>query len=145
MFRAAYARRRCLVPVDSFFEWATARTKGPRQPYAIAMRSGAPFALGGVWESWRRPGTDEVVRTFAIITTPANPMIEALHDRMPLILPPHSYDRWLSAAEPDPHDLLVPHPSEPMTMWPISLKVNKPDHDDPAILVPAEPALRLDV
>jgi putative SOS response-associated peptidase YedK len=149
MFRAAYAKRRCLVPVDSFFEWATARSRGPRQPYVIAMRSGAPFALAGVWESWRRPETDEVVRSFAVITTPANAMIETIHDRMPVVLPPQAYDRWLLAVEPDPRDLLVPHPSDSMTMWPVSPKVNKPDHDDPSILAPAEPpsepAPRLDL
>jgi putative SOS response-associated peptidase YedK len=154
MFRAAYARRRCLVPVDSFFEWTTATAKGrggarPKQPFVVAMRSGAPFALAGLWESWRRPESGGVVRSFAVITTPANAMIEAVHDRMPVILPPQSYDRWLSPDDPDPRDLLVPHPSDVMTMWPISPKVNKPDHDDPSILEPAEPppepAPRLDL
>lgn len=145
MFRAAYAKRRCLVPVDSFFEWASSRRGGPRQPprepYAIAMRSGAPFALAGIWESWRRPGTGEIVRTFAVITTPANAMIDAIHDRMPVILPPPAYDRWLSPVEPDPRDLLVPHPSGPMTMWPISPAVNKPANDDASILAPLQPGL----
>jgi putative SOS response-associated peptidase YedK len=150
MFRAAYAKRRCLVPVDSFFEWASgAKGRGPRQPYVIAMRSGKPFALAGVWESWRDPRSEAVVRSFAVITTPANAMIEVIHDRMPLILAPESYDRWLSAIEPDPRDLLVPHASEPMTMWPISPKVNKPDNDDASILLSAEPlsepAPRLDL
>ncbi len=140
MFRAAYARRRCLVPVDSFFEWATvAGTKGPRQPYAVAMRSGAPFALAGLWESWRHPRSGEIVRSFAVVTAPANAMIDCIHDRMPVILPPQSYDRWLSPIEPDPRDLMVPHPAEPMTMWPISGKVNKPDIDDASILAPTEP------
>jgi putative SOS response-associated peptidase YedK len=139
MFRAAYARRRCLVPVDNFFEWASAKARGPRQPYAVAMQSGAPFALAGIWESWHRPQDGEVVRTFAIITSPANDMIEAIHDRMPVVLPPQAYDRWLSPVEPDPRDLLVPYPSEPMTMWPIALKVNRPENDDASILARAEP------
>jgi putative SOS response-associated peptidase YedK len=140
MFRAAYAKRRCLVPVDSFFEWATvARGRGPRQPYVVAMRSGKPFALAGIWESWRHPTSEVVLRTFAVATTRANSLIEAIHDRMPVILEPQSYDRWLSPVEPDPRDLMVPHASEPMTMWPISPKVNKPDNDDASILVPTEP------
>ena len=63
-----------------------------------------------------------------------------LHDRMPVILPREAYDRWLAGIEPDPRDLLVPHPSEPMTMWPISTRVNKPDNDDPSVLEPAPPA-----
>jgi putative SOS response-associated peptidase YedK len=111
------------------------------------MRSGEPFALAGVWESWRHPETGEIVRTFCVITTPANAMIETIHDRMPVIVPPDAYDRWLSAIEPDPRDLLVPYPSAAMTMWPVSLQVNKPDNDDASILAHVEPqqTLGLDV
>jgi putative SOS response-associated peptidase YedK len=138
MFRAAYAKRRCLVPIDNFFEWAKVKGKGPKQPYAVAMRSGEPFALAGIWESWRDPETGAVVRTFCIITTTANEMIDAIHDRMPVVLPPPAYERWLAAVEPDPRDLLVPYPSDAMTMWPVSAWVNKPDHDDAAVLAPIE-------
>jgi putative SOS response-associated peptidase YedK len=134
MFRAAYARRRCLVPVDNFFEWAKAKGRGPKQPYAIAMKSGEPFALAGIWEGWRRPESGEIVRTFCIVTTAANDMIAAIHDRMPVILPLQAYDRWLSAIEPDPRDLLASYPSEPMAMWPISPRANKADNDDASIL-----------
>jgi putative SOS response-associated peptidase YedK len=76
------------------------------------------------------------VRTFAIITTIANELVSAIHDRMPVILHPDDYDRWLSNAEPDPRDLLVPYPAEPMTMWPISTRVNSPANDDPEVLTP---------
>ena len=141
MFRTAYARRRCLVPVDNFFEWAKVQGKGPRQPYAVAMSSGEPFALAGIWESWRHPETAEAVRTFCIVTTAANEMIDAIHDRMPAIVPPQAYDRWLSPTEPDPRDLLVPYTSDLMTMWPVSVRVNKPDHDDAAVLVPIRSGL----
>ena len=138
MFRSAYAKRRCLVPVDNFFEWARAKGKGPKQPYAVAMRSGEPFALAGIWESWRHPErgpeSGEVVRTFCIITTAANEMIGAIHDRMPVILPPEACDRWLAPVEPDPRDLLVPYASDLMAMWPVSSRVNKADQDDAAIL-----------
>ena len=134
MFRAAYAKRRCLVPVDNFFEWAKIKTKAPKQPYAIGMADGEPFALAGIWESWRHPETDDIVRTFCVITTSANELIGDLHDRMPVILAPDSYDRWLSPVEPDPRDLLVPYPAAPMTVWPISLRVNSPVNDDAAIL-----------
>lgn len=134
MFRAAYAKRRCLVPVDNFFEWAKTKGRGPKQPYAIDMRSGEPFALAGIWESWRQPDSGEIVRTFCIITTSANEMIEAIHDRMPAIVPPHAYDRWLSPIEPDPRDLLVPYPSEFMAMRPVSQRANNADNDDASIL-----------
>jgi putative SOS response-associated peptidase YedK len=98
------------------------------------MRSGEPFALAGIWENWQRPETDEWVRTFAIITTNSNELVRPIHDRMPVIIPPESYDRWLSLLDPDPRDLLVAYPAEPMTMWPISTRVNKPENDDPSIL-----------
>jgi len=134
MFRAAYAKRRCLVPVDNFFEWMAVKGKGPKQPYAIGMRSGEPFALAGIWEGWRHPETADIVRTFCVITTTANEMLGVIHDRMPVILRPEAFDRWLSPVEPDPRDLLVPYPSEPMIMWPVSTRVNKPANDDATIL-----------
>jgi len=137
-FRDAYRRRRCLVPVDSFFEWKAIRGVKPKRPYAVGKKSGEPFALAGIWENWRRPTTNEWVRTFAIITCPANELIKTIHDRMPVIVAPISYDRWLSPLDPDPRDLLVPFPSEPMTMWPISTRVNKPENDDPSILEPMD-------
>jgi putative SOS response-associated peptidase YedK len=133
MFRAAYARRRCLLPVDNFFEWRSTRGKA-RQPYAVGMKSGEPFALGAIWEGWKRPGNEEWVRTFAVVTTAANGLVAQIHDRMPVIIPPIAYDRWLANVEPDPRDLLVPFPSEPMAMWPIGMRVNKPENDDAAIL-----------
>ncbi len=136
-FREAYERRRCLVPVDNFFEWRAIKGAKAKRPYAIGMRSGEPFALAGIWENWRRPGSEDWTRTFAVITCPVNELMSQLHDRMPVILPRDAWDRWLAAIEPDPRDLMVPYPSEPMRMWPISTRVNKPDNDDPAILEPA--------
>jgi putative SOS response-associated peptidase YedK len=133
-FRDAYKRRRCLVPIDSFFEWRAIKGLKPKQPYAIGKKSGEPFALAGIWENWQRPGTDEWVRTFAIITTNANELVRTIHDRMPVIIAPIHYDRWLSPFDPDPRDPLAPYPAEPMKMWPISTRVNKPENDDPTVL-----------
>jgi putative SOS response-associated peptidase YedK len=132
-FRDAYALRRCIVPVDGFFEWRAIRGAGRKQPYAIAMKDGSPFGLAGLWENWRDPNTGEWQRTFAIITVPSNELVGQIHNRMPAILEPESYDRWL-ALEPDPHDLLITYASEPMTMWPISIRVNKPENDEPSLL-----------
>jgi len=137
-FRAAYAKRRCLLPIQNFFEWRKVKGVGPKQPYAIAMKDGLPFALAAIWESWRHPDTDEIVRTFCIITCPANALVATIHDRMPVIIPPEAYERWLSPLEPDPHDLLMPFPPELMTMWPISTRVNSPANDDPSILEPVQ-------
>jgi putative SOS response-associated peptidase YedK len=132
-FRDAYALRRCIVPVDGFFEWRAIKGAGRKQPYAIAMKDGSPFGLAGLWENWSSPNTGEWERTFAVITVPSNELIAQIHNRMPAILKPEGYERWLSL-EPDPDDLLITYPSEPMTMWPISTRVNKPDNDDPSIL-----------
>ena len=133
-FRDAYRRRRCLVPVDSFFEWRAIKGLNAKQPYAVGMKRGELFALAGIWENWKLPGTEEWVRTFAVITTPANDLLRPIHDRMPVIIPPIEYDRWLSSFDPDPRDLLRPFPSEPMMIWPVSTRVNKPENDDPEIL-----------
>jgi putative SOS response-associated peptidase YedK len=132
-FRDAYALRRCIVPVDGFFEWRAIKGTRAKQPYAIAMKDGSPFGLAGLWENWRNPITGEWGRTFAIITVPSNELVKQVHNRMPAILEPKSHDRWLSL-EPDPHDLLITYPSEPMTMWPISTRVNVPENDDPSLL-----------
>jgi putative SOS response-associated peptidase YedK len=139
MFKAAYAKRRCLVPVNGFFEWKAIKGAKAKQPYAIAMKDDSPFCLAGIWENWKNPETDERLRTFCIITTTANELVGHIHDRMPVIIPPESYERCLANIEPDPRDLLVPFPSELMRMWPLSTRVNKPENDDPDILKPFEP------
>ena len=135
-FRDAYRRRRCIVPIDSFFSWRAIKGKA-KQPYASAMKDGYPFGLGGIWENWKDPASGEWVRSFAIITTDANELVAEIHDRMPLILAPADYARWLSD-DRDPHDLLRPNPAAPMRIWPISTRVNKPENDDPSILQPIE-------
>jgi putative SOS response-associated peptidase YedK len=133
LFGAAYARRRCIVPVDAYFEWKT--IGNGKQPYAIAMTDRAPFALAGIWDNWKDPASGEWVRTFALLTVPANALAAQIHGRMPLILNRADYVRWLSAA-PDAHDLMVPFPPEPMTMWPVSKRVNSARDDDAGLLDP---------
>ena len=135
MFRDAYARRRCIVPIDAFFEWKAVLGQKVKEPFAIAMKDRSPFGLAGLWENWKDPATGEWVRTFAVITTNANTLVSTIHDRMPAILSPQDYDRWLSD-ELDPRELLRPFPAEPMTMWPVSTRVNTPKNDDPDILTP---------
>jgi putative SOS response-associated peptidase YedK len=128
-FRDAY-RGRCIVPVDGFFEWKAIKGQRAKQPYAIAMKDGSPFGLAGIWENWKDPASGEWIRTFAIITTESNELVADIHDRMPVILTPADYACWLGE-EPDPRDLMRPFPAEPMRMWPISTRVNKPDNDAP--------------
>jgi putative SOS response-associated peptidase YedK len=97
------------------------------------MKDGSPFGLAGLWENWRNPNTGEWERTFAIITVPSNTLVRQIHHRMPAILDPTTYDRWLSP-EPDPTELLLSYPPPFMVMWPISTRVNSPDNDDPSLL-----------
>jgi putative SOS response-associated peptidase YedK len=134
-FRDAYRLRRCMVPVDGFFEWKATKGQMAKQPYAIAMKDGAPFGIAGIWENWKEPSSGEWIRTFAILTTDANEVIADIHNRMPVILAPADHTRWLSE-EPDPRELIRPFPASLMRMWSISTRVNKPDNDDPAIVEP---------
>jgi putative SOS response-associated peptidase YedK len=136
LFRGAYTRRRCIVPVDCFFEWRVVKGAPAKLPFAVAMADRTPFALGGLWENWQHPHTGEWIRTFTIITVPANELVAQIHERMPLILPKSAYERWLGT-EPNPHDLLVPFPAELMVMWPVSIRVNRPENDDASLLDPA--------
>jgi putative SOS response-associated peptidase YedK len=85
------------------------------------MKDGQPFGIGGLWENWKDPASSEWIRTFAVITTDANELVAEIHDR------------WLSE-QPDPRDLLRPFPPELMRIWPISTRVNKPEHDEPSVL-----------
>jgi putative SOS response-associated peptidase YedK len=135
MFRQAYAKRRCIVPIDLFFEWNAILGQKVKQPYAIGMEDGSAFGLAGLWENWKDPATGEWARTFSIITTAANELVGEIHDRMPLIIPVRDYDRWLGP-EADAADLLKPFPAGPMTMWPISTRVNSPRNDDADLLTP---------
>ena len=131
MFREAYQERRCILPVDGFYEWCA--TKQGKQPYAIAMKDRSPFGIAALWENWKEPATQEWVRTFVVLTTPSNDLVGRIHDRMPAILDPARYERWLGL-EPDPGDLLVPFPSVQLAIWPISRRVNSPDNDDEQLL-----------
>jgi putative SOS response-associated peptidase YedK len=136
-FRDAYRTRRCILPVDGFFEWKAIKGQKAKQPYAIAMKDGAPFGIAGIWENWKEPASGEWIRTFAIISTDTNPLVAEIHDRMPVILAPSDYARWLGE-EPDPRGLMRQFPADLMRMWPISTRVNKPENDDASIIEPID-------
>ncbi len=103
-FRDAFVRKRCIVPVESFYEWK--RDGTIRQPYRIVRRDGHPLALAGLWSGWRDLATDTVRRTFSIVTTTPNEAIATLHDRMPVVLERDTWDRWLDPRPADPGELL---------------------------------------
>lgn len=104
-FRDAYAKRRCLVPVNAFFEWSG--PVGKRAKWRIRLRDENLFALGGLWEWWRDPATQEGIETFTIVTCAPNAAIARIHDRMPVILDVRDYEQWLDPAA-DAAPLLAP-------------------------------------
>jgi len=129
-------RRRCLTPVDNFYEWKKVRTG--KQPYAVALADRGLMALAGLWENWRSPA-GEWVRSFAIVTTTPNELCAELHNRMPVILARETWPAWLGEEPADLHqlkDLLAPYPSAEMTCWPVSPRVGNVKNNDPSLIEP---------
>jgi putative SOS response-associated peptidase YedK len=135
-FRDAFARRRCLVPADAFYEWQKLDPKH-KQPFAIALASREPYGFAGVWERWKDPDTREWLETFSIITTDPNELVAPLHNRMPVIIERKDYTRWLGG--PDlPVDLLRPFPSEQMVAWKVESAVGNVRNDSAELLLVAD-------
>jgi len=136
-FRDAFRRRRCLIVADGFYEWQ--RTSGKKQTYFIGMRDESPFAFAGLWESWGDDPFGEPIESCAIITTDANEILRPIHNRMPVILQPKDYAKWLDPEIQDAaelQDLLVPFPAEKMRTYPVSTLVNKVDNNSPECFAP---------
>ena len=134
LYRDAMKRRRCLIPADAFYEWQRIDSK-TRRPFAFGMQSGEPYAFAGLWERWK-PKEGEPLETFTILTTDPNELAEPVHNRMPVILEPRDYTRWMEpgdAARP-PIDLLRPYPAEKMRSWPVDERVGNVRNDDPELL-----------
>ncbi|MDD2794656.1 SOS response-associated peptidase [Acidocella sp.] len=134
MFRGAFASRRCLVPVDAWYEWQT--TAAGKRPYAFARPDRQTMAFAGLWESWKAEGTGKVLRTFAVLTTAPNTPAARVHDRMPVILRPADWPVWLGEAAGDPGALLRPAPDELVEAWAVSRDVNTPRNNNPELLAP---------
>ena len=144
-FRMAYRRHRCLLPADGFYEWMPvgAGADAHKQPVHVGMKDGGIFGLAGLFERWLSPDGD-VLDTCTIVTTDANALLRPVHDRMPVIVAPADYARWLEATDASVADLLAPFPSERMAWYPVSTKVNNVRHDDASLIehvaVPPGPA-----
>jgi putative SOS response-associated peptidase YedK len=138
MFKDAFTHRHCLVPANSFFEWH--REKGIKQPYAIKTTDDDLFAMAGIWERSIMP--DEPP-TFALLTTEANAMMSKIHDRMPVILERKDENKWLTAVGYGKmYHIDWQYPSEKMTMYPVSTKVNRVSYNEPdALMRIPEPSL----
>lgn len=138
-FRAAFRRRRCLVPMSGFYEWK--KEPGKKVPYFIRPLNTEVFAAAGLYEYW--PGKDgaEPIESYTIITTEANELMRTLHDRMPVLLPQSDYEAWLDPGNEKTDALmgmLKPYPAEEMRAYPISLRVNNVKNDGPEIIKPVD-------
>ncbi len=135
-FRAAFKRRRCLIPADGFFEWK--RDGNEKTPMFIHLKGRPIFALAGLWEVWNGPQGAEV-RSCTILTTEANDFMKTIHDRMPVILDPADYDEWLVAGDAPAlalHALMRPYDSDKMAAYTVSKLVNRPGNDTPQVIEP---------
>ena len=134
-FRDAFRRRRCLVPADGFYEWSARGAR--RQAFHIARRDGRPFAFAGIWEPERQGGSPA---SCVILTTEPNDLVRSIHDRMPVIVDPADYDRWLAPEDAPPEllaGLLKPYPVAPLAARPVGPAVNNAQNEGAACLDPA--------
>lgn len=138
-FEAAFARRRCLVPMSGFYEWQ--KGGAGKVPHYIHLLNAQVFAAAGLYEYW--PGRDGAapILSYTIITTAANELVGELHDRMPAILPENDYAAWLDPRNEDRaalKTLLKPYPAEEMRGYPVSLRVNSAKNDGPELISPED-------
>jgi putative SOS response-associated peptidase YedK len=140
MFRDAFKRRRCLVPISGYYEWVTA--PDGKQPFYFTRRDGAPITVAGLWDEWRNGETGEPLQSCTMIITAANDFTRAVHDRMPVLLEPDSFAPWLGGGAGT--ELLRPAANDVLRMWPVSRRVNssRAPCDDPTLIEPAEPLVR---
>ena len=133
-FQSAYRFRRCLVPVNGFYEWQ-ALPSGKRPHYIMVQNVGV-IAFAGLWERWTNKVSGEVIDTFTILTCEANDLVRPLHERMPVILKEQDYETWLTGSVAEAQTLMKPFPAEDMLTYFVSKKVNRSDYDAPDLIDP---------
>lgn len=137
-FRRAFASRRCIIPADGYFEWQ--KVSDGKQPYLIERPDGGVFAMAGLWEENRKVRDDGTpIRTCTVITTAANDVTGEVHDRMPVVLDPNDFDRWLDPAfrqTDELKSLIKSAPNDLLRLKPVSRRVNSPKHDDSECVAP---------
>lgn len=142
-FKAAYARRRCIIPADGFYEWQKVPGQQAKQPYFVHGGDGEPLAFAGLWEEWRGPDHDrsQRLRSATILTTGANETMAPIHDRMPVILPRPAWDEWLDPTNADLDALsrlLVPALPKLLALRPVSAEVGNVANDGAHLVDPVE-------
>ena len=133
-FREAFQQRRCVIPADGFYEWTG--PKNQRQPFWIHPKDGGLMLFAGLYEAWY-PERNQPALTFTIVTCPANGVISAIHDRMPVLLDDRAAEDWMNPREPDPvllKRLLVPAPEDLIVIRPASMLANSVKNDGPELL-----------
>jgi putative SOS response-associated peptidase YedK len=137
-FRAAFLRRRALMPADGFYEWQ--KLGRDSRPFLLRRPDRGPLAFAALHETWSSPDGSEI-DTAALVNTTANGVIAAIHERSPVILPPEHFDAWLDPATPPDaaRSLLQPPPDDLLEMIPIGRAVNKVANDDAAVQAPIGP------
>ena len=136
-YRDAFRRRRCLVLADGWYEWQAAT--GGKQPWFVRLRDPRPIAFAGLWERWKDPARGELLESCTIVTTDASESIRKIHDRMPVILPEQSWDRWMDPAFSDTETLsgiLGPYDPKALKAWQVSRLVNTPRNEGPKLIEP---------
>lgn len=142
-FREAFRKRRCLVPFDGFYEWKR-QSDGTKQPYHIRVNDGDIFTVAGLWEEWKSH-QGEIIHSFTLITIAPNDIMAQIHDRMPAILLPETERLWLAndVTPTELASLLVPCPDEWLQAWPIGSRIGNVRENDPDLVVPIGPALKV--
>ena len=142
-FRASFARRRCIVPAEAFYEWRRHRDPETNrivrsEPFAIRRRTGEALAFAGVWAIWRNRETAERLYSLAIVTGPPNGLVATVHDRMPIVLDPGDWDTWLDegAKLAELRPLLRPYPAGELLLYPVSPAVNNVRSSGAELLLP---------
>jgi putative SOS response-associated peptidase YedK len=140
-FRTAFQKRRCLVPVDGFYEWHHRPAEGgpgPKVPHFIHLKTDESFVFAGLWEWWRGP--DAPLESYTIVTTTPNAMMEKLHNRMPVILSRDAAEAWTNAeTSPDElRSLLLPFDSDAMDSYIVDRAVNTPRNESPDLITPVK-------
>ncbi|WP_084959304.1 SOS response-associated peptidase [Thermoactinospora rubra] len=147
-FRQAFAKRRCLLPADGFFEWMPVEgDKKKKQPYFIHPADGGLMAMAGLYEFWKDPTRDDDdplkwLVTCTVITTQAQDEAGRIHDRMPMMIEPERWGDWLDPKLTDPQQartLLVPAGSERLVAYPVSTDVNNVRNNGPELIKPLPP------
>ncbi len=149
VFKGLFAKKRCLIPMDGFYEWQAGREDGPldakgqplKQPMFIHRLDGEPLAVAGLWTAWKDPSDVKApwLQSATVVTTSANETMQPVHDRMPVIVPASRWAEWLDPTNQDITslvDLFADRNEGVLTMHPVSTEVNNVRNNDAALIDP---------